>query len=246
MLGAPEHFPFYFALFEDIFDLFDDEIDKVMPLVQFLVNVFDEKLVRFGFEVFETQIFQLALDLGDTQPARERGVNVQRFLRHFDLALLGQEVERTHIVQTVCQLDDDDADVLGHGDEDLAEIFRFLFLAGLEHDLVQLGDAADQFEHFLAEFGADVVLRGGRVLDDVVQKGGGDGGAVQTQFDEDLRDRAGVDKIRLPRSALLAAVRLFRVVIGADEHFAVGTRVVVINHLQDNIHCVSFNAHTAR
>ena len=87
MLWPPEHFAFDLALIKDGFDLFDNVVDEVMPFVQFLVDVFDEKFIRLGFEVFEAQVLQLALDLRNTQPARKRGVDVQRFARHAQLPL---------------------------------------------------------------------------------------------------------------------------------------------------------------
>ena len=49
-----------------------------------------------------------------------------------------------------------------------------------------------------------------------------------------------MDEVRLARGALLAAVRLFGVVIGADEQGAVGARVVVLDHLQYRIHSYAF------
>ena len=47
VLGTAEHFALDFAFVEDAFDLFDDEIDEIVALVQFLVNVFHQKFVRF-------------------------------------------------------------------------------------------------------------------------------------------------------------------------------------------------------
>ena len=57
------------------------------------MDVFDQKLVCLGVEVFEAEVLQLALDLGDTEAPRERGINIQRLLRHFQLPLFGEEVE---------------------------------------------------------------------------------------------------------------------------------------------------------
>ena len=71
-------------------------------------------------------------------------------------------------MQAVCQLDDDDADVLGHGDEDLAEVFRLLLFARFEHDLIQLCDPGDELEDLFAEVGGDVFFGDGRIFDDVV------------------------------------------------------------------------------
>jgi hypothetical protein len=44
-------------------------------------------------------------------------------------------LERPHVVQAVRELDQDHADVLGHGEDHLAEVLGLLFLRGLEGDL---------------------------------------------------------------------------------------------------------------
>ena len=134
-------------------------------------------------------------------------------------------------MQAVGQLDDDDADVLRHRDKDLAEILRLLLFARLKDDLVQLGDARNEAQDLLPELAADVVLRDGRVLDDVVQECRRDGGAVQPKLHQDLGDGAGMDEVRLAGGALLPAVRLFGVVVCAHQHLPLGAHIVVIDHL---------------
>ena len=41
-------------------------------------------------------------------------------------------------MQAVGELDDDDANILGHGEEHLAEAFRLSFFIGRKFELVQL------------------------------------------------------------------------------------------------------------
>ena len=53
VLGPAEHFPLDLAVGEDVFDLFDHEVDEVMPLVQLLMDVFHQKFVRFRLQIFE-------------------------------------------------------------------------------------------------------------------------------------------------------------------------------------------------
>ena len=65
------------------------------------------------------------------QPSRKRRVNFQSFPRHTLLAFHRKEVERTHIVQSVRKLYNDNPYILRHRDEKLAEVFRLLlFLRG--------------------------------------------------------------------------------------------------------------------
>ena len=128
VLGTPEHLAVDVAFDEDLLDLFDDVIDKAVALFEFLMDVLDEVFERLGIEIFEA----------------ERGIDIQRLARHALLPLLGEEVQRAHVVQAVGKLDDDDADVLRHGDEELSKVFRLLLFLRLEDDLIELGDARDE------------------------------------------------------------------------------------------------------
>ena len=97
----------------------------------------------------------------------------------------GRCIESAHVVQPIGQLDEDDADVLGHGQEHLADVLGLLLFMAVGADLGQLGHAVDELRHFRPEALLDVVEREVRVLGDVVQEGGGDGGVVQAQLGTD-------------------------------------------------------------
>src|SRR3546814_3342693 len=75
-----------------------------------------------------------------------------------------------HVVQPVGQLHQQDADVLGHRDQQLAEILRVLGLLRLEFEPAQLGDAVDKVGDFLAEQGLDIFQRRIGVLHHVVEQ----------------------------------------------------------------------------
>ena len=64
--------------------------------------------------------------------------------------------QRAHVVQAVCEFDEDDPQVAGHGQHELAETFRIGLHAGAELHLVQLGDTIDQVGNLLAELLLDV------------------------------------------------------------------------------------------
>ena len=65
----------------------------------------------------------------ETDPFSERNVDFNRFAGD-TLALFGflDRVQRTHVMQAVGQLDQQDADILGHRENQLAEIFGLLAL----------------------------------------------------------------------------------------------------------------------
>ena len=65
-----------------------------------------------------------------------------------------QRRDRAHVVQPVGQLDEQDAEVLGHRDEHLAHRRGLLRLLGVELEPVELGDAVDD----RGDLGAELAL----------------------------------------------------------------------------------------
>src|SRR6266404_4440909 len=64
--------------------------------------------------------------------------------------------------------------VLRHGQDHLSVVLGLRVLAALKLDPGQLGDAFDQLRDLLAELGLELVGVDAGVLDDVVQKRGGE------------------------------------------------------------------------
>jgi hypothetical protein len=132
-------------------------------------------------------------------------------------------------VQPVGQLDDQHADVLGHGEHELAEILRLLAAVRDEIELRQLGHAVDQARDLAAELAFDVAQRRDRVLDRVVQQPGHDRCAVQLLLGQDAGHFDGVREIGIAGGALLIAVRLHRKHVGSVERLFVRGRIVALN-----------------
>ncbi len=91
------------------------------------------------------------------------------------------EVERAHVVQPVGQLDQQHAHVLAHGEQELAQVFRRALVLGHLLDLGELGDAVDQPGDLGAEMLLDLLDRGERILDRIVEQRGDDGLLIELQ-----------------------------------------------------------------
>jgi len=79
------------------------------------------------------------------------------------------EPQGLHVVQAIGQFDEQHPDVFGHREDELTEIFGLLRLIRLQLDPRQLGHAVDKPADFRTEQLLDVIERGNRVLDRVVQ-----------------------------------------------------------------------------
>ena len=161
-----------------------------------------------GSSDLEAEVLELPLDLPDPEPLRERGVDLHR-LAGDPLLLLGLEgTQRAHVVEPVGELDEDDADVVGHRQEHLPDVLGLLLLVAVGAELRQLGDAVDE----VRDLGAEPLLDVGEavlgVLGDVVEERGRDRDGVDAELREDLRRGDRMRDVRLARCADLRAVRL--------------------------------------
>ena len=72
-----------------------------------------------------------------------RGVNLNRFRCNATPLTTRHVRQRSHIVRTVRQFDQDDAHIARHGQQHLAKRFRLVFLAGVKVQFVKLSKAVD-------------------------------------------------------------------------------------------------------
>ena len=132
------------------------------------------------------------------------------------------EVQRTHVVQAVGELDQQNADIVGNGQQQFAQVLGLLGLARHQLQPLQLGQAFDQRADLGPEDLVDLGTRRLGVLDRVVQQGSHDGGVVELQIGENRRHFERVREIRIARGTCLRAVRLHGVDIGAVQQVFVG------------------------
>ncbi len=141
-------------------------------------------------------------------------------------------MQRPHIVQPVRKLDEQDADVFGHGEDEFAEIFRLLGgLVRLKLDASQLRHAVHEPRNFGPELLFDVGKRDVRILDRVVQQRGGDRGAVHFHFGQNARDFERMRKIGVARRPHLRSVGLHGKDISAVEKVFVRVRIIGLDAL---------------
>ena len=105
-----------------IFDLHLDGLAAALDLRA-------ERLVAVRIEILERQLLELVLDLAHAQPVGDGRVDVQRLLRRPQLPIFRHVLERPHVVQAVGQLHENDADVVDHRQQHLAEVLGLALLA---------------------------------------------------------------------------------------------------------------------
>ena len=106
-------------------------LDVAFARLAALGELIGQFLVLLGLEVFEREILELPLDLPDPEAVREGRVDLHRLLRDAPLLVRRERRECAHVVEPVAELDDDDAQVVGHREEHLADVLGLMRVARL-------------------------------------------------------------------------------------------------------------------
>ena len=136
------------------------------------------------------------------------------------------EFQRAHVVQAVGELDQENADVVGDRQQQLAQVLGLLGLARHQFQPFQLGEPLHQGADLVSEDVIDFGAGGLGILDGVVQQRRHDGGVVELEVGEDRRDLERMRKIGIAGGAGLRAMRLHGVDIGAVQQILVGIRII--------------------
>jgi hypothetical protein len=144
--------------------------------------------VGLGIELAERQILHLLAQAVHAHAAGQRRIDVERLLRDALPPLFGHVLQRAHVVQPVGELDQQHADIVGDGEQELAQVLGLLGLPRDQVEPLQLGQAFDQMADVGAEDLVDLGPRRRRVLDGVVQQRRRDGGIVELEVGQDRRD----------------------------------------------------------
>ena len=209
--------------------------DELLAVVPALVHHRLDLDIAPRVQRLEGEILELPLDRVDTEPVRERCVHLERLARLLVLLLLAEVLDRSHVVEAIGELDEDDPRVVRHRDDHLPIVLGLRLLAALKVDSRQLGDAFDEPGNLFPELGPDVLDGRVRVLDDVVQERRGERGIVTVKTRQDLGHSERVGDEVLPASAVLAFVGVAGEPEGALDQVSVDVRVVRGDIVQEGL-----------
>ena len=235
MLGTPLDFCRYMRLFKLFHDLLVRLVDECLTLLALLLDALDEIVVRLGLEIAQAQILKFPLDVRYAEAIRERRVDLDGLPRDALLLVLAHVLERAHIVQTVGELDHDDADVLRHREKHLAIAFELLLFLRLILNPAELRHAVDEHRDLIAEALAHFVERMRRIFHDIMQDGGADRDVVDLQIRQNLRDGQRMDDVVFTRNALLSLVCGIRKFVRPSDEVGVRIRLIALDRFQDHI-----------
>ena len=203
-----------------------DPRDQALVAVALLGEALGDGRVRLRVDDAEGQFLELLAHVLHAHAPGERRVDLERFLGVPLARLLGHELEGPHVVQPVRELDEEDADILGDGEEELPEVLGLRRLLRHQIQLLDLGQPLDQPADILAEGRVDLGAGRVGVLDRVVEERCGDRRIVELEVGEDCRHFERMREIGIAVGAPLRAMLLHGVDIGLVEQVLVRVRVV--------------------
>ena len=160
--------------------------------------------IALRVESLEAEFLELQLHGVEPEPLGHRRVDIERLARH--LATLGwcHGTHGAQVVGAIGELDQDHAQIAHHRQQHLAKALGLRFLAILELDLIEFGDAIDNLGDIIAKTRRDLGFRRRRVFDDIVQNRRDDGVGVEVQVSEDVGRRHRMRDVGFAAEAFLS------------------------------------------
>jgi hypothetical protein len=209
--------------------LLEDVLDQLEELAPLLLVGLEPPLqlqVGLGVEVLEGEVLELRLEGVEAEAVGQRGVDFHGLAGLADRLLLAGVAQGAHVVEPVRELDQDDPDVLGHGQQHLAEVLGLALLPGGEAHLRQVGHALDDVGHLLPEELHELLVAGVGIFHGIVEQGRGHGLLVELEVADDAGHVEGMDDVLLPRLAALSLVFSSGVNVGVLDEVGVGGGMV--------------------
>ncbi len=128
-----------------------------------------DALVGIGLQVEEGQVLELPLNRAHAQAVGQGRIHVHGLAGLKQATVLAKGRQRTHVMQAVGKFDDDNADVLGHGEEHLSQRERLFLVHAVDFDVGELGHAIDELGYRIAKQAGNIGKRGLGILNGIVQ-----------------------------------------------------------------------------
>ena len=126
-------------------------------------------------------------------------IDVHRLLRNPTTTLLLHVLDRSHVMQSIRQLDQQDSDVLRHRDQHLAKVLRLLLPGATELNPRDLSETLHQEGHPVAKQTLNLAASRQRIFEGVVEESGNDRVFVDVQVEQDACHLERMDQVGLAR-----------------------------------------------
>ena len=205
-------------------DFFEDRAAVVAPQK----NVFVENPIAEGIAVRKGEFLKFAEHLVETEPVRDRNVDVERFLPDAGAFFGTHYAQRPHVVETVGKLHENHPNVPRHGEKHFAKTLGLGDFVGGEAKFVEFRYAVHEFRHLNAEALGHLLLAQRRVFEDVVHETRLNRGGIELPGGKNRRNRDRVRDVGFARFSELSEMRAVGVAVGFADLGDFGFRHVLL------------------
>ena len=204
-----------------------DAVEHFFQLRTLTLQTIHNFLVSDRIEIFQRQILQLPFDALHAQAVCNRRINLHGLQRLGALFFHLHVLHGAHIVQAVCQFNQNDADILRHRNQHLAQIFDLLLFLGIVQP-AQSCDAIDQISDRFAELLLNLVIPKCGVLNAIMQQTCTNRIGIQSHLYNDFRNRDRMNNIWITIFPLLSIVCLVGALICATNFIHIRIRRLLL------------------
>ena len=238
LLGAARDFVIHIQQIQGGPDVIHDFSDELFPFCFLRTDFLLQFRIGFRMKIFQRNVLQFILHGIDTETVRQRRIDLQSLPRFLHNLFRFHEFDGPHVVQTVRQLDNQDADVLGHGQEHFPKALRMSHFFRVELQSAQFRNTVHEKRHFFAKIFHQLFSGVSRVFHHIMKKTAHQCLIVHPQLGEDDCHGDRVNQVRLPALSELPRMQTLRQIICAADQFG-----VVILVLQDFVEKFRFRFH---
>ncbi len=200
-----------------------------------------DTLVGIRLQIEKREVLELPLNGTHTQAVSQRRIDIHGLARLKEAAIFAQRCKRTHVMQAVGQLNDDDADVARHSKKHLAQVERLLLVHAVDFDVSELSYAVYEVGYRLTKDCRDIGKRGLGVLDRVMQKRRAHHIRVEIEFSQNNCHFDRMVDVHLARTTLLLGMLLCRKAVGTLNLSAIFFAHVLTTQASELVVVVSHN-----
>ena len=171
-------------------------VNHILALTAFNFYLLYQVIINIRLHITEGQILQLPFNGIDTETMCQRRINFQCFPGNRLLLMHRHILHRAHIMQTVSQLNQYNADIARHRQKHFAVVFNLAVFLGNIFNFTQLGNTIYQICYHSAELLFDIIELVIRILYHIMQEGSSQCFIIHLQSYKDADNANRMDDVR--------------------------------------------------
>ncbi len=220
-----------------------DFLDVIFHLLLLDFDPTLQAVVAFRIDIHERQVLKLAAHLSHPKTVGNRCINFEGLFCYACLFLRRQILERSHIVEAICEFYHNHAQVIDHGKDHFSKTFGLLLFLRTEFCAADFCDSVHHMGNLFAKIFLDLFNRGCTVFHNIVEQSNHNRAGIQFHVAKDRSNFKGMNQIRFARLSQMLFVRHGGVNISLADQVGIG-RFLILFDLFDDVFYTDHEGYT--